>query len=125
MKWKIVICLVVLVVVGVASHIPYTMLKYRYGFMDATLRCLMHRPGETAWAGGFSESAFLSLRPGMTRDDVQRILGPALRRWDRDFPDCAWSYSWQTNADDNFDARTVLFDTNGLVKQIVREYYID
>lgn len=42
---------------------------------------LPHLAGSTVWAPGFSEEAFLTLRPGMSQEEVSSILGEPLRRF--------------------------------------------
>jgi len=125
MKKSIVIAIPIVLLLGLASPVLFTMVKYRYTPMDAFLRCIINEPGETTLAEGFSEAKFFSIHLGMTRIQVEETLGPPLKRWNRDFTDCAWSYTWQTKATDSFDNRTVIFDTNGIVKTVVHEYYAD
>lgn len=106
------------------SPMFYTMVRYRYGFSDALCRLVFNENG-TVWDVGFSEAKYSSVQPGMTKEEVLGILGEPVRRWHRDYPDCAWSYTWQRTGHDNFDRRDIAFSREGEVLAVHREFYID
>ena len=120
------IAAIVLVIAAVALlPLGSTMIRYHYGPVDAALHLLNHDPTATVYASGFSELRFSQVQPGMSRAEVEELLGPPLRRWHRDFVDCAWSYSWQRRGDDSFDRRTVNFNRDGTVNRAFRKFYVD
>jgi len=125
MKWiKPFIFLTIPTIFLIISPVIYNMVRYRYCPMDAFLRTII-RENNTIWAPGFSESKYSSIRTGMTKEQIIKILGEPVRKWDRDYPDGAWSYSWQKEGDDIFDRRDITFSRDGQVTGVYREFYMD
>ena len=122
---KLIAVIVVVTAAVVLLPLGSTMSRYHYGPADAALHLLYNDPAATVYASGFSESRFSQVQPGMSRAEVEGLLGPPLRRWHRDFVDCAWSYSWQRRGDDSFDLRNVIFNRDGTVHVAFREFYVD
>jgi hypothetical protein len=93
----------------------------------------LHLNFATVYAPGYDESHFRRVRVGMTRAEVESIMGPPLRR-DNTSQRWAhyenWIYSDPTppgRIGDNYWRRWVMFDraANGKVAVIVSDYYVD
>src|SRR5688572_12197850 len=58
---------------------------------------------DTEFAPGYSDKAFDSLRLGASRDEVERLLGPPLERWNGSISGCEyWGYSRQATPVSNY-----------------------
>jgi hypothetical protein len=86
----------------------------------------------TIYAEGFSESRFITLRVGMSRGDVEAIVGRPLRKvpWNESYPPPGphdnemWHYSDQRDDTANFHRRWVYFE-NGKVVEIINDFWVD
>jgi hypothetical protein len=82
----------------------------------------------TVYAKGYSESAFRSLRLGMTDHQVGDVLGPPLRREEWYAPDGAfeqyWVYTRPSKTMGSYWRREVEF-RDGVVSYIRAYYYVD
>jgi hypothetical protein len=103
------------------------------GVHVATLRALLfsdHFFGfGTIYSEGYSEGRFRALRPGMSRGEVESIIGRPLRilTSDQHAPNAKqelWFYSDQPDATANFHRRRVLFD-HGKVVMVVNDFWVD
>jgi outer membrane protein assembly factor BamE (lipoprotein component of BamABCDE complex) len=82
----------------------------------------------TVYSKGFSESAFRTLRVGMTEREVEEILGSPLRcdGWytSDGEPEQYWSYTCPNKDMGDYWRREVEFH-NGTVSQIHAYYWVD
>jgi len=85
---------------------------------------------ETRFAPGFSEKLFRKVKTGMTRNEVEHIIGKPLDRqpdrlcdWSR--PGEYWDYSLPVSNIWNYHLRCVIFDPDGKVFVVGREYCCD
>lgn len=80
----------------------------------------------TTFATNYSEQKFLSIKPGMTTEEVKSILGDPLLKHGGTSPCPAeyWRYT-QAPIDRHYWLRVVDFDASGKVIRICREYYVD
>ena len=79
----------------------------------------------TAYAPGFREEVFRSLKKGISEEDVRRALGEPLLK--RTFPDGQriFYYSQQGTPRDNYLVRNVVFDAQGRLLALHTEFYVD
>jgi hypothetical protein len=82
----------------------------------------------TIYSARYSESRFKTLRAGMSRDEVEAIVGPPLRKvpWDVLTPHERemWYYSDQHDYTANYWRRWVLFE-NGKVVDVINDFWLD
>jgi hypothetical protein len=86
-------------------------------------------PG-THFAPGFSEKQFSRVKPGMTRSQVESLLGKPLDTapwdlWDTAHEGECWDYSLPVTNVWNYHLRDVIFDPNGKVFVVGREFYME
>jgi hypothetical protein len=101
----------------------YNALRFHYGIEDAILRTLLFVLEDTRWVDGFSEEKFSEITVGMTKDEVNGLLGKPLR--ETCITGCEWVYSWQADPTASFDWRSIHFDDFGRVESKRREFFID
>jgi SmpA / OmlA family len=91
----------------------YTMSNYLYGY-------------GTVYSPGYSESRFNSIRKGMTRQQVETIMGPPLTKTIAEYQggDEMWAFSDQPSITSNYWQRWVIFN-KGQVSIIVKDFWID
>jgi outer membrane protein assembly factor BamE (lipoprotein component of BamABCDE complex) len=80
----------------------------------------------TAYANGYTEHGFRSIKVGMTMAQVNSILGPPLGRgpWG-DLPQ-VWFYTQNKTGTDNFWRRWVVVDTTqDRVAEIIDDFWVD
>jgi hypothetical protein len=67
------------------------------------------RAGRTFYAPGYSDSRFAMLREGMTEQEVERIVGPPLKKvvWENE--DVLWAYSARRDVSLSYNMRDVVF----------------
>ena len=75
------------------------------------------------WRLRFSEENFSAITVGMTKDEVNGLLGKPLR--ETCITGCEWVYSWQADPTASFDWRSIHFDDFGRVESKRREFFID
>jgi hypothetical protein len=80
---------------------------------------------ETRFAPGFSERLFDKVKPGMTQNEVEHVLGEPLDRipwplWERFY---RWDYSDSVTNVNDYHMRSIIFHPDGKVAWAVREYY--
>lgn len=90
--------------------------------------------GDTVFAAGFSDTAFLRVETGMKTDEVIRLLGEPLETYanqNATMGHAADGLGWDTGlrrsrspGDSSYSVRAVLF-RNGLVLSRVSEFYVD
>ena len=85
----------------------------------------------TVYAERYTEAGFDSLRVGMSRTEVEAVMGPPLKKvsWFGDDPavtggDECWYYSEQPIRDGNYWRRWVKF-TNGKITAFDSRFYVD
>jgi hypothetical protein len=84
-------------------------------------------PEDTVYASGYSDSGFRRIRVGMSRAEVESLVGAPQKEWPveqvANGPDVGarWSYS---PADTNFRCRVVLFRKGAVVAKHT-EFYLD
>jgi hypothetical protein len=103
------------------------------GIHLATLRALLiNEPFfgfGTIYSEQYSESRFRTLRVGMSRGEVEAIVGRPLRKvpWNQEtgpHDEEMWYYSDQPNATANFSRRWVCFE-NGKVVAVINDFWFD
>ncbi len=79
----------------------------------------------TLYAARYREDRFQAIRAGMTDQQVESALGPPLSKRETGQTGVEiWIYSDQYTPESNYERRWV-FVTNGLVSQVVSEYWVD
>ena len=78
---------------------------------------------DTAYAAGYSDEAFRTVRLGMTTGDVLARLGPPLWSGLRDGARESWRWS-QSPGDKSYRIRVVVFEANRVVA-VYSEFYVD
>lgn len=82
---------------------------------------------DTVYAAGYSDSGFRHVTLGMSRSDVEALIGAPQKEWafdqktDHPGVGARWSYS---PGDTNFRCRVILF-RNGVVVEKHTEFYVD
>jgi|GEM_PF-1810967 len=91
-------------------------------------------PGDTEYAPGFDEEAFLRIAIGAPEDEVLQKLGPPLAKksfsepiMQQSFPGphTVWYYSQHGPSSKSYFVRALLFDQQGRVARRLRRYYVD
>jgi hypothetical protein len=99
----------------------------------ATLRALLIREPvfgySTFYSAGYSESRFLTLRVGMSGEEVEAIVGQPLRKvpWNQDMgphDEEMWQYSDRPDYTGNYWRRWVYFE-NGKVVEVINDFWLD
>ena len=118
----IILCLLLVTTQG-NEHFRY------YGISDwlAWFDSLGEHP-DTVFASGFSEQRFSKVKPNMTKNEVSQILGEPLGKtpwdlWGADHLGECWDYSDSTTNILNYHLRRFIFNPDGKVEYIAREYY--
>ena len=82
---------------------------------------------DTAYTPGYSDAAFRRVHPGMTIDEVHKLLGPPQLSWaiprNSDGEDTGERWSWSPG-DTNFRCRVILFGAGRVIEKHA-ELYID
>jgi hypothetical protein len=83
----------------------------------------------TFYSEGYSESRFLTLRVGMSRAEVEAIVGRPLRKvpWNQNMGpnnEEIWQYSDRPDYTANYWRRWVYFD-NGKVVEVINDFWVD
>ena len=99
-------------------------IRFRYDWENAYCRTLMTPFTGTIWADGFSEGKFSKIQFGMSKSEVEAVLGDPLRK-DCSGKGCMWVYSNQDTGTADYDRRWVVFDSTDQVTKIRHEFYID
>ena len=98
--------------------------RFGYGFNDAFWRVVWAIDEGTIHADGFSEEKFNAIKVGMTKDQVNEILGKPLN--DEDLPQNSfWYYTHHDHPTSDFDQRWVVFNSNNKVEEIRKSFFID
>jgi hypothetical protein len=100
-------------------------IQYRYDWGNACWRTLMAVFTDTVWAEGFSEDGFARIEIGMTKEQVEKILGPPLSTGCKEMKHCDGVYSYQVSGTDDFDRRWIRFGPGDKVVGKVHDFYID
>lgn len=79
----------------------------------------------TRYAAGYTEEGFRSLKAGVSKDDVLRVLGEPLSRREIAGGRSIFYYSEQATARDNYLVRNVVFDSQGRLLERHAEFYVD
>ncbi|MGD0262257.1 MAG: hypothetical protein ABSD29_21025 [Verrucomicrobiota bacterium] len=113
------VCLVGLLVVSSRAA-----LRAGYDVSDwlGWLDCVGEHP-PTRYAPGFSEDRFAKVQRGMTREEVEWLLGAPLdKRW---WPPwgCLWEYSEPGTNIPHYHQRDILFTPDGKVSQRLKHYF--
>ena len=101
------------------------MYTYGYGFNDAFWRLVWWIDEETVWTKGFTEEKFNSIKMGMTKDEVIKILGLPLNDINDCLPGCMWVYTWHSRGNADFDQRWIGFNENDQVNEKRKSFFID
>ena len=91
--------------------------------LDGFLWSLIYRPS-TRFAPGYSWLAFSRVQPGMSRDEVVKLLGEPMEVHDRPNQGTSWRYS-KSPTDSHYSLRVVVFSNSGVVMRVAHEYYVD
>ncbi|NOJ81898.1 outer membrane protein assembly factor BamE domain-containing protein [Myxococcus xanthus] len=91
--------------------------------LDGFLWSLIFRPS-THFAPGYSWLAFRRVQPGMSRDEVVKLLGEPMEVHDRPTQGALWRYS-KSPTDSHYSLRVVFFSDGGVVTRVAHEYYVD
>jgi hypothetical protein len=84
----------------------------------------------TVYSRDFSRRKFGKLRVGMAAQEVERIIGPPLKKvpWPKTSTDASveemWAYTWQVDPTDSYYRKWVFYG-NGRIKEIVNDIWID
>lgn len=98
------------------------MIEFGYGVYDAFWRVVWAIDEGTVWAEGFSEESFLEIKKGMSKIEVEQIMGKPLNTTSEEF----WFYATQDQyGTSDFDQRWIVFDTNNKVTEIRKSFFID
>ena len=102
---------------------------FNYDFHNAVLHGIFWPLAKTQWSDEFSESKFDGVKPGMSRESVERLLGvPLNKQVDKSSGESYWIYSWSGLVkccdayEGNFHRREVRFASDGNVKSVSREF---
>ena len=105
---------------------------YRYDLHDALLNSVLWPVAKTQWAQDFSESKLDDVEEGMTTKVITALLGnPLAKRLDSASGDTYWIYSWREaihccdEYQGNFHRREIRFASNGVVRNVRREFDAD
>jgi hypothetical protein len=82
---------------------------------------------DTEYAKGYSDEGFLRVTVGMSQDEVHRILGPPLDKWDikDEKSGNAYGERWSRSpGDTDFRCRVLLYRDN-IVYEKHAEFYLD
>ncbi|NOK05560.1 MULTISPECIES: outer membrane protein assembly factor BamE [Myxococcus] len=91
--------------------------------LDGFLWSLIFRPS-THFAPGYSWLAFRRVQPGMSRDEVVKLLGEPMKVHDTPTQGTLWLYS-KSPTDSHYSRRMVVFSNSGVVMRVAHEYYVD
>jgi outer membrane protein assembly factor BamE (lipoprotein component of BamABCDE complex) len=85
---------------------------------------ILHFDG-TVYSKGYSERLFRQIRVGMTRSEVEKLMGPPLEknRWG-DGKSETWMYTYHDPVTSNYWRRWVQIE-NGSVVQVLNDYWED
>nr|AYM54452.1 hypothetical protein [Myxococcus fulvus] len=114
---KITLGVVTLFIIGISTHMLLL------DGLDGLLWSLVFKPS-TQFAPGYSALAFSRVHTGMNRDEVTKLLGEPLDKHDSPTKGSWWRYS-KSIADSHYSLRTVVFSANGVVTEVLHEYYVD
>ena len=98
------------------------------GFVDWFQHARCGFEDDTIWADGYSEAGFKQIVPGMTKEDVVRLVGrPMFEWWDGEGSECLgwnvhWEYAWSGKAG---WVRQVYFEDGRTVRCTVRYHWPD
>lgn len=110
------------------SVLIFPFVRYGYGLDDGLNCALTTGFHKTHFAAGYSDRTFSSIRPGMTTNEVLRILGEPLDRktWSQ-WPEGYWNYSQAapSSPSDHYHVRNVRFAQDGLVSEVYKGFYFD
>ena len=111
--------------------VAWPILRNGYLYRMNPLEALLQPFGDgTEWAKGYSFRKFQSIQPGMTTNDVLKILGPPMAVT-KAIDEMHWHYTigcdggvmslsrWDTHV------RFIVFGSNGVVRRRHIEYYYD
>ncbi len=111
-RWKIAFCLPAVVFVIATS---YNMVRYRYNFINATIRSILME--STQWAEGFSDWSFAKIRIGMTEKEVFSFIGEPLNRGTNKHA-AVWTYFLAEPDKHNCNGKKIYFDQKWIVNKI-------
>lgn len=109
--------IVALVFMGLSTHLLLL------DGLDGFLASLIFKPS-THFAPGYSWLAFRRVQPGMSRDEVVKLLGEPMEVHDTPTQGTSWLYS-KSPTGSHYSLRTVAFSNSGVVADVVHEYYVD
>ncbi|MCP4756685.1 MAG: hypothetical protein GY866_37965 [Proteobacteria bacterium] len=106
------------------------MANFDYNFVNAFWRYVYCYEAETAFAPRFTEDSFAKIGIGMNESNVIELVGVPLRKdcykEATEFSECEWIYSWKVlPSSDNFDWRSVLFDSRSKVKEVKHDFFLN
>ena len=100
-------------------------IHFYYGWEDAFFRTVFAPFEDTVWAPSFSLQNFEKIQFAMSKTEITRLLGEPLRKDCANDDPCMWIYSWQVEGTDDFDLRWVIFNKEGKVAELRKEFFID
>ena len=118
--------LLLICVLLLAAVLVFPSARYGYDMSDTFACMLTTGQHETRFAAGYTDRAFSEIRPGMTINEVLRILGEPLDRatW-TSWPEGEWQYSQPASSTGHYHLRTVRFSDDGRVSAAYKVFYFD
>ena len=105
--------------------ISWPVVRYRYTVSDSYLYLLTIGRNATHYGPRYSDSALTKVRIGMSREEVQGILGEPLRRYSYVETNECWRYSLPASQSGHYHNRSVSFSLDGRVIDVYKGFYFD
>jgi len=99
--------------------------RFGYGFEDVFFRTLLFMCEGTTWSDNFSEEAFNKIQLGMTKEEVQLLLGDPIGKSSCKKSICFWLYTGHDTGTADFDQRWIVFGEDKRVQEVRKSFYID
>jgi outer membrane protein assembly factor BamE (lipoprotein component of BamABCDE complex) len=109
------------------SLVTLIVLALFFGMNGQAARVVLMVLGDsTIWAPGYTEEKWRQLKVGMSKDDVQQLLGEPFAKLHRDHGNVSegWYYTDRADLDGNFQQRRVKLRA-GVVFEVVDEIFWD
>jgi|SRR5688572_12750176 len=92
----------------------------RYTLTDSLYSGFFGWMTDTSWAESYSERNFAKVSVGMTKDEVQNIMGEPVWSPNPNY----WGYTWSPSSS-HYHQRGFVFTPSGSVTRIVKGFYFD
>lgn len=106
---------------SIATSLCYLYFGY-HNAEDFVGYCILWPRDSTVWSANYSESSFAKILPGMSEQEVEKILGPPLLKGG-----AIWHYACGDkechSLQANFHRRRILFSKQGTVEYTDKEYW--